>query len=276
MRIDLEAEYNNRARVPEHPALIAGWARDAEAYRVEAAGRMSTIEYGPTSRQRIEIFLPERPASGALTALFIHGGYWQGLDPSMFSHMAKGLNAHGVAVGVVGYDLCPAVTVRDIIGQVEIAAMALHGRFGTPIVAFGHSAGGHLAACLAAEDWRDMDPSLPERLVPAGLAVSGLFDLEPLIPTSINAKLGLDVEEARQCSPRLWPAPQGVSFECWVGGAESAEYHRQSRTLAAVWAGSGLDTAYVEVPGANHFTVIAGLTDPLDPMTARLAALAGA
>jgi arylformamidase len=274
MKIDLEAEYNNRARVPDHPAIIAGWARDASAYRDQMFGELTRIDYGPTSRQRIDLFAPVGARADALPVLFIHGGYWQGLDPDHFSHMARGPNAHGIPVGVVGYDLCPAVTVREIIEQVEIAAMALHGRYGRPIVACGHSAGGQLTACLAAEDWRRMDPVLPDRLVAAGLAISGLFDLEPLLPTSINAKLGLDVEEARQCSPRLWPAPSGLAFDCWVGGAESGEYLRQSRTLAAIWAGAGVETSCVEVPGANHFTVVAGLADGDSAMTRRLAQMA--
>ncbi len=274
MTIDLEAEYNNRARVPEHPAHIAGWARDAAAYREAAAGRMDAIDFGPTSRQRIALFLPEAPRPEALPVLFIHGGYWQALDPTMFSHMARGVNAHGVTVGVAGYDLCPAVTVRDIIGQMQLAVMAMHGRFGTPVVACGHSAGGHLAACLAAEEWANVDPRLPERLVPAGLAISGLFELEPLVPTSINGALRLDIDEARQCSPRLWRPPTGITFDAWVGGAESAEYLRQSRTITANWTAAGNAAACVEVAGADHFTVVAGLADPGSAMTRRLAEMA--
>lgn len=262
MKIDLEAEYNNRARVPEHPEIIAGWARDAAAYRAEVGKRMSRIGYGPSERQFIEVFAPERPEPDALPVLFIHGGYWQMLDPSSFSHMAKGLNAHGITVGVAGYDLCPEVTVGQIVGQVVSAAAAFRTALGAPgYVATGHSAGGHLTAWLVAHG------------AAAGLAISGLFDLEPLVPTTVNLKLGLTPEEARAQSPRFrHPAP-GVRCECWVGGEESTEYHRQSRTLAAVWAGAGAETAYVEVPGANHFSVIGGLADPSSSMTGRVAGM---
>ena len=274
MRFDLEAEYNNRARVPGHPAIMAGWAADAAAYRREAAARHEALSYGPSARQILDVFRPATPDPDAKPVLFIHGGYWQALDPSSFSHMARGLNAHGVTVAVAGYDLCPDVKLGVIIEQSILAARRLFGMVNRPIVATGHSAGGHLAACLAATDWTAIDFTYPERLVKAGLAISGLFELEPLVPTSVNLKLGLDLDAARSYSPRLWSPPRGLAFEAWVGGAESGEYKRQSASLAAVWQAAGNDTAYVEVAGADHFTVIAGLADPADAMTLRLAALA--
>ncbi len=274
MTIDLEAEYNNRARVPGHPEVMAGWARDAEAYRKEAGERLQVIDYGPSPRQKIDLFRPAQPDASARVVIFIHGGYWQALDRSMFSHMAKGLNAHGVPVAVAGYDLCPEVPLGQIIEQLIVAGELMYKLSGRPIVAAGHSAGGHLAACLAATDWTSLDFSYPERLVRAGLAISGLFELEPLVPTSVNAKLSLTLDAARSYSPRLWPAPSGVNFDAWVGAEESDEYHRQSAGIAAVWQAAGNDTRLVKVPGANHFTVIGGLAEAGDAMTRRIAEMA--
>jgi arylformamidase len=273
MTIDLEAEYNNRARVPEHPALIAGWAQDAAAYRAQAGERMSRIAYGPGERQHIDVFAPERADPEALPVLFIHGGYWQALDPSFFSHMARGLNAHGVTVGIAGYDLCPDTTVGLIIEQMREAARALSRLAGRKVVAAGHSAGGHLAACLAATDWAGAAPG-GGPLVPAALAISGLFELEPLIATTVNAKLGMTLATAREWSPRLWPPPAGIAFDAWVGGKESAEYLRQSAGIAAVWSAAGNDTRMSVIEGADHFTAIAGLADRDSAMTLRLAEMA--
>ena len=276
---DLEAEYNNRARVPECISIMAGWAQDAENYRKNAASRLRTLHYGDTQRQTISIFSPEKPNHESASVLFIHGGYWQALDPSSFSHLAKGLNQQGVTVGIAGYDLCPEVSIAQIHDQMIKACTAFHRdriahRLPSRIIVSGHSAGGHLAACLAATNWEDVDAQLPADLVPCALAISGLFELEPLVPTSINAKLELDITTARMLSPRLWLPPQGLTFEAWVGDDESPEYLRQSRGIAAVWAAAGNQTAYVEVKGANHFTVIAELSNPDSPMTRRLTEIA--
>jgi arylformamidase len=267
--IDYEAEYNNRARVPEHPSLIAGWARDAQAYRELQRDACRTISYGPGARHIIEFF-PSRSEGDIV--VFIHGGYWQALDGSFFSHLAAGLNAHGISVAIPSYDLCPQVSIDDIIAQMRDAAREL-ARFGRRLVISGHSAGGHLAACLMATDWRSVDATLPEDLVKAAYTISGLFDLGPLLKTSINNALGLDQASARRASPLFWPLPSRGSLDAAVGGDESAEYFRQSRTIVDSWS-KGIETRFAKIPGANHFTAIAPLADPHSPMTLRLRELA--
>jgi arylformamidase len=262
--IDYEAEYNNRARVPENPALMAGWARDSAAYRELNPPRRLT--YGPGSRNVIDLF--EGDSDGPLV-VFIHGGYWQALDGSSSSHCARGLNAHGISVAVPTYDLCPGVTVGDIIGQMRAASREL-AKFGRPLVVSGHSAGGHLAARMLATDWPAYDASLPKNLVRAAYAISGLFELEPLVGTSVNKALGLDPAAARAASPLFWAPPAGATLDAVVGGNESAEYHRQSRTIVDVWGKAGVATRFGTVPDANHFTAIAPLADPDTPMVLRL------
>ncbi|HEV2560471.1 MAG TPA: alpha/beta hydrolase [Microvirga sp.] len=267
--VDYEAEYNNRARVPEHPAIIEGWARDAEAYRQQAGRRTTRLSYGPTGRQEIDVFAPEEPQDGA-TVMFIHGGYWQGLHRTFFSHLARGLNARGLTVALPSYDLCPDVRLGEIVDELRQACRALRDR--GPLVVAGHSAGGHLAACLLATDWAAF--GLQADLVLRAYAISGLFDLKPLIPTSVNKALGLSEPEAERLSPLLWVPPAGRVLDAVVGGDESAEYLRQSRSIADLWGVAGVATRYEAVPGANHFTVIAPLADPDSAMTRRLAELA--
>ena len=117
--IDYEVEYNNRARVPENPAIMAGWARDAAAYRERHAPR--AIAYGPGARNTIDFFAGDNDGP---IVVFIHGGYWQALDGSFFSHLAGGLNAHGIGVAIPSYDLCPSVTVDRIIRQMRMATIS--------------------------------------------------------------------------------------------------------------------------------------------------------
>lgn len=257
--MNAETEYNNRARVPEHDTILARWLQAAAAFR--AALRPETIAYGPGPREAMDLFLPrgvERPP----VAMFFHGGYWQALDRSAVSHVAAGMVALGVAVAVPSYDLCPAVPLASICAQAEAAAAALHARMGTPMLVSGHSAGGHLAAWLLAR--------MPPGMVAAALPISGLFWLEPLIPTSINNALGLDARTARALSPALLPPP-GRPVLAAVGGEESGEFLRQSGEFAEAWGGSAEVLA-----GLNHFTVLAPLSEPRHPLTMRAAALARA
>lgn len=238
MPIDYEAEYNNRARVPEHPEIFARWTREAEDYRAEAMKERRAelgLSYGSSPRQFIDLFSP-RPDVTSPLALFIHGGYWRSLDPSLFSHMARGLNAHGVAVGVVGYDLAPEVTIAEIIEQIRHACLFMWLRTGQRIMVYGHSAGGHLAGAMVATEWHELYPKTPEDLVPAAYSVSGVFDLTPLVQITMAQDLRLDEAEARRVSPLFWPAPKGRAFDAVVGGLESSEFLRQSRVIAETWA----------------------------------------
>ena len=269
--IDYEVEYNNRARVPENPMLMAGWARDAAHYRKQH--QPSTIAYGPSPRNRIDFFPGDE--EGGPVVVFIHGGYWQALDGSSFSHCARGLNVHSIGVAIPSYDLCPGVTVDTIIGQMRTATREL-ARFGRPLVMSGHSAGGHLAACMLATDWPAVDAALPKQLVIGAYAISGLFDLAPLLDTSINKALRLDRVSAKAASPLFWTPPKGTSLDAVVGAQESAEYVRQSRIIVEQWATAGVKTRFGMVADANHFTAIAPLADPDSPMVARLKQLARA
>jgi arylformamidase len=246
-KVDYEAEYNARAQVPEHPRIFARWTEEAARYRSATPCELC-LAFGDTPRQAMDIFLPGARAM----AMFIHGGWWRTLDRAMFSHMARGLNAHGIAVAVVGYDLCPAVSIGDIVEQVRRACAFLDRR----VVVVGHSAGGHLAAAMAAT----------VKNVAAGYAISGVFDLDPLVGLSMNADWKLDARSARALSPHRWAKPD-VVFDAVVGELESNEFRRQSRALAVAWG-----ARYEEVTGTNHFTVLDPLADPQSAMVARIGA----
>jgi arylformamidase len=276
MPMDYEAEYNNRARVPEHPEIFARWAREAEDYRAEAMKERRAelgLRYGSTLRQVIDLFSP-KPDAMAPLALFIHGGYWRSLEPSLFSQAARGANAHGIAVAVVGYDLCPQVTIAEIIDQTRHACLFLWLRTGRRMMIYGHSAGGHLAAAMVATDWQSLYPKAPADLVPAAYSISGLFDLTPLLAVAMAQDLRLDEAAARSVSPLFWPLPRGRVFDAVVGALESSEFLRQSRVIADAWAKGGAQTRYQEIAGTNHFTVLDALRDPHSDMVGRLAELA--
>jgi arylformamidase len=271
MAIDYEKEYDNRGRVKEHPEIFAKNERDAAAYRKAAAGAELGIKYGPSPRQYIDFF-PGK--AGGPLAMFIHGGWWRTRDPSAYSHLAAGPNAQGVSVAMVGYDLCPQVSIATIIEQMRAACLYLWRKKHQRMLAIGHSAGGHLAACMAATDWKTITPDAPADLVPAAYAISGVFDLAPLSQISVNADLKLDDTSARACSPLYWRVPGGRSLDAVVGALESSEFLRQSSIVADTWKKSGARTRYEAVAGANHFTIIEPLADANSAMTRRVVEMA--
>jgi arylformamidase len=275
MAIDWEVEYNNRARVPEHLRIFERWARDGAAYREEATKESRAeigLKYGPSPRQTIDVFKPRGGKDGPV-ALFIHGGYWRSLEPSSFSQMARGMNAHGITVAVSGYDLAPQISIGQIIQQTQAACLFLWKRYQRWIMVSGHSAGGHLAACMVATDWKAVNASAPADLVPVGYAISGLFDLAPLLHLATNADFKLDAAEAQRISPLFWPVVRGRALDAVVGGDESPEFLRQSRVIADGWRERGVETRYEAIPGMNHFTVCDAMIDPDSAMTKRLVEL---
>ena len=272
--INYEVEYDNRARVPEHPEIFARWQREAAAFRAAARGAELGLRYGPGPRQTVDLFPAKGDDARTPLALYIHGGWWRSLEPAMFSHMAAGANAHGVTVALAGYELCPQVGIAQIIEQMRSACLWLWRKQRKRMVVYGHSAGGHLAACLLAQDWKAFASDAPVDLVPAAYAISGVFDLSPLTQVSMNQDLRLDEAEARRVSPLHWKVPAGRSFDAVVGGIESSEFLRQSKIIADGWRARGVATRFEEIAGANHFTAIDPLSDANSAMTKRVAELA--
>jgi arylformamidase len=142
------------------------------------------------------------------------------------------------------------------------------------MLAVGHSAGGHLAACMVATDWTTIAPDAPADLVPAGYSISGVFDLAPLTQITVNADLKLDDKSARACSPLYWRVPAGRTLDAVVGALESSEFLRQSRTVADTWRQAGAQTRYEALSGTNHFTVVDPLADKDSAMVQRIVDLA--
>ena len=270
--MDLEKEYNNRARVPDFDAIYNGWLGEAQNYR-DNSNCETGLAYGEGGRQQYDLFWPEKQADpkGPMV-VFVHGGYWKSLGREVFSHLAGGANGHGLPVIMPSYSLCPNAEIMAIIEEIRLLCAHVWRKFERKCVIAGHSAGGHLAAAMLATDWREF--GFQESPVVAGFSVSGIFDLRPLLAVSVNEDLQLDEDSAFQASPLLWKGPAGGIFESWVGGDESNEFIRQSSTIEAVWQGLGIACRHVTVPDRNHFTIIEELTSPDSDMSRTLAGLA--
>jgi len=257
-------EYNNRELVPEHPQYFARWAE-----RSASARRTMTCElglrYGEKPGETIDLF-PARKGDGSCM-MFIHGGYWRSLDKNDFSFLAPAWVDAGVSLAVVNYDLCPKVSVEEIVRQMLRASRWLylnaeeHGMDQDRLYVSGHSAGGHLSAMLMCALWPVFDARLPRDLFKGGLAISGIYDMRPLVGVHwLQADLRLDDASAFQVSPAfLAPATRAPVMTC-VGGRESSEFRRQNALIAERWRAAFAGD--ITMPEAQHFSVVDGLAEP--------------
>jgi arylformamidase len=206
--------------------------------------------------------------------IYVHGGYWQRGEAKPYAFIARVLNERGIAVATPSYTLCPVAKVNDIIAELRQCLKTLWQKMRERPLIVGHSAGGHLAAALVATDWSKVG-DVPRDLVRTGYSLSGVFDLAPLIGTSLNEALKLDVKSAREASPILWPAPpRDRTFIAAVGANESQEFIRQSLDIAGTWSRAQVKAECVVVPAANHFTIVDELARPESAMLARIVGLA--
>ena len=262
----LDTQYNNRARIPEHPQIFERWRSTSAEVRDSAATRLD-LAYGTGPGETLDVFPATGSTAGAPVLVFIHGGWWRALDKDDHSFIAPAFNAAGAMAVVPNYALCPAVTIEAIALQMVQALVwtyrnaALHGGDPRRIVVAGHSAGGHLAAMMLCCDWRAVDPTLPPRLVRDALAISGVFDLEPIRRTPfLQADLRLTEASAAALSPVRFPRPAG-RLCALAGGEESEEFLRQNRLLRDAWGARAVPVCDT-VAGTNHLSVLFDLASP--------------
>jgi arylformamidase len=269
--IDYEAQYNNRQRVPEHVEIGERWSLLAAAYRLAGETEMNR-PYGARERQRYDIF--HAAGEDSPLVVYIHGGYWQRGDRKDYSFVARELNANGVTVAIPSYSLCPAASVMEIGDEIQQCLAALWKQTKKRPVVVGHSAGGHLTAEMLARDWSGI-AGVPVDLVRRGCAISGVFDLAPLIGTSLNEAIGLTTGTARAASPMFRPPPaKGRRLIAAVGGDESEEFLRQSRAIADAWSKVGVDAKCAVIDSTNHFTVVDELIRPGSQLLTQIVELA--
>jgi len=266
--MNLSQLYNNRELVPDHAAYFAKWAEGSQRARSTMTSHLD-LRYGDAPGEAIDLF-PSRKGDGSCM-MFIHGGYWRSLDKKDFSFLAPAFVGAGISLAVVNYDLCPKVSIEEIVRQMLRASrwLWLHAEeFGMDqdrLYVGGHSAGGHLTAMLMCAQWPAFDRELPKDLWKGGLAISGIYDLRPLVGIDwLNVDLRLDEAAALKVSPAFLPPASRAPVMTCVGGDESSEFLRQNAMLGERWRGAFAGD--IPMPGTNHFSVVDGLTDPASPL----------
>lgn len=261
----LDAQYNLRAAVKDALDHLGECARRSGVFRATTNVQVD-VPYGPAHGERANVYAA--PKADAPILVFIHGGYWQRLDKNDFDYVAAPFVTAGAAVVNVNYTLAPRATIDEIVRQVRAAiawtwreAKSFNGDPARIHVA-GHSAGGHLTAMAALTRWEGFAPGLPPDVVKSAVAISGLYELEPVRHTYLNDTLKLDAAAARRNSPALFVRKDAAPLALAVGSGETPEFLRQQRDFAKALAKAGAASEAVEIAGRHHFDVIHDLAEP--------------
>ena len=255
---DRDLGLNNGVHVPASIEMVAGWEQRSAEMRKRHSGHLD-LRYGPRERNRIDFL---KAGEKAPTLLFIHGGYWQARAKEVFTVMAEGPMAHGINVALTGYTLAPDASLDEIVAEIHAAidflGQQLPGLGGDAngIVVSGWSAGGHLTSM-----------ALSHPKVRAGMAISGIYDLEPIRHSYLNEKLRADEATSRRNSPMMQAGGPLKPLSLVVGSAELALLRKQTADFAGHRARYGLPVTYEEIPGANHFTIMHEMMSPRGRIT---------
>jgi arylformamidase len=249
---------NNSVAVAGSLEMVTGWEQRSGEMRKRFPDTID-LRYGPRERNRIDFL---KAADGAPTLLFIHGGYWQMRSKEVFTVVAEGPMAHGINVALIGYTLAPDATLDEIVAEIHAGIGFLSGQLpalgaaAEGIVVSGWSAGGHLTAM-----------ALSHPKVKAGMAISGIYDLEPIRHSYLNDKLRADEATSRRNSPMTWEGGPLKPLSLVVGNAELPLLRKQTADFAGYRARYGLPVTYEEIPGADHFTIMHEMMSPKGRIT---------
>ena len=265
---ELEYQYNPRVSVPEFPELAKVRAAQARKVR-DTAKSWLNVPYGNSPREMLDMYAADRPAGPVL--LYIHGGYWRSGSKEDNCNFVPTFTKRGGTVVLVEYDLCPQVTVSDIVRQTRASIawvyknIARYGGDPSKLFVSGHSAGGHLTAMALAHDWTK--EGLPADLIKGAVATSGVYDLDMVMEISVQEQVRMTSEIAKQNSPFLNPPRVKCPLVVAVGGAEPKGWQQMSEDYFAFCKKNGLNVEYLVVPGANHYTMSEKLLDDTNPLT---------
>ena len=265
---ELEYQFNPRVSVPEFPELSKVRAALSRKVR-ESAKSWLDVPYGKSPREKLDIYAADKP--GGPVFVYLHGGYWRGGSKEDNCNFAPTFTARGATVVLVEYDLCPRVTVSEIVGETRSAVAWIYRNIaryrGDPgkIHLAGASAGGHLTAMALAHDWEKQD--LPRDIIKGAVVISGVYDLDMVMRISVQEEVRLTPEMARENNPFLRPPIARCPILVAVGGAEPKGWQQMSEDYFNYCKARGRSVEFLVVPGANHYTVPEQFLDASSSLT---------
>ncbi len=242
----LEEEYSPSSRVGgSAEPFMAQYAIRSSAASVDLGDRVVALSGG-------SLLVESHP--GAPVVIFVHGGYWQALSAAESMYLAPAAMERGWSFAAVEYTLAPVAGIEQMMRECAAAVTEIVDRLRpSKVVLVGHSAGAHLVAMMTLVE---QAPVQVDRVV----LVSGVFDLRPLVHTSVNLPLGLDEGRASRLSPALAPVIGQVvgrtdAAVVW-GDDDTDAFRRQSRDYAAHLRSAGMRVVAREHAGRHHFDIV--------------------
>ncbi|MCY4218291.1 MAG: alpha/beta hydrolase [Gammaproteobacteria bacterium] len=260
----LESQYNVVAARSDFEHVLEDWTKRSQTYRTRSA-RYSQHRYGKRKNEVIDLFLSQQKYSPIM--MYLHGGYWQRGDRSLYSFIAEPFNKAGINVAIIGYPFSPSVSILDIIDSIKTGVLWLWKNTremdidSNQILLVGHSAGGHLATVMQTQDWSELMPAMSDNPIQAIVSISGLYWLVPLCQTSLNENLNLDKRTAKIVSPTEMKPNESVPITMVFGDQEGLEFIRQCNMLQMAWESFGVPITRHKEDNADHFDVVDHIAD---------------
>jgi len=273
----LNKEYSPSSCIEDITLYIQQYADLSKSNKTKAIKNNAVflnLKYGTTSTQGLDLYLPTPSLSELANTthqkklmIYIHGGYWQELSKEESSFAAENFQQQGFHFAVIDYTLAPNATITDIVEENRRAITWLYNnadQFGynpEEIYVSGSSAGAHLAMMMLQTPWSTYIKDYKRNVIKGLCAVSGIYDLQPLVATYVNEPLNMNIEEARENSPLLLSLPSPVPVIIAYGDNETNAFKQQSLIIADKLRTAGFEVLLKEIDERNHFNVIVDLND---------------
>ena len=260
----LEKGYNVRLLVEDFDGLIEKWSNRSEKFRQTVDSSLD-CQYGNGEKDKLDIFRCGKP--NAPLFIFVHGGYWQRGDKSVYSFVAESFASSDIDVALIGYQLCPGASMTNIVDKIREAIVWIWNNADDYSISkhrinvSGHSAGGHITGMVLATDWSKISNDLPKDIVKTGIPISGLYQLDPLRKTTIADALELDDAESLALSPHFFEPKTDAPILVTLGGGETPEFHWQTDNFVNKWKGLKASLDYFAEPDVDHFGVVERLAN---------------
>lgn len=259
----LDRAYDQRVWASDANEVIARYASDSAEVRKTYPPQ--TERYGESEAETLDIFAPAK-AEGLPVMVFIHGGAWRALGRQDAAAAAPTFVANGCLYVALNFANIPQVRLPEMAAQCRRALLWLHknvARFGgdpNRIFVSGHSSGGHLCGVMLTTDWAALGG--PRDLLKGGVAMSGMYELHPVMLSARSAYVKISPEELAALSPMRHLDRIACNVIVIVGDKESPEFQRQSRDFATALAGMGRLAKQIVLSGKTHFVIPEALNDP--------------